>query len=87
MGINEKEVNMTYSGILRDEKGEKMVRLRFERAFDRAFAEVTVPSGKVTSSERFSSEELKKISDYAKENKTDIMAKARAISSFVHIFS
>ena len=82
-----KEVNMTYSGILHDEKGEKLVRVRFERDADKAFAEAIVPSGKVTSSEVFTDDELKKISSYIKENSIDIMAKARAISSFVHIFS
>ncbi len=78
---------MTYSGILHDEKGEKLVRVRFERSADKAFAEAIVPSGRITSSEGFSDDELSKISSYSKENSTDIMAKARVISSFVHIFS
>ncbi|XME02986.1 hypothetical protein QYZ88_002045 [Lachnospiraceae bacterium C1.1] len=82
-----KEINMTYSGILHNDKGEKFVRVRFERRSDSAYAEAIVPSGKVTSSDVFSQEELNKISSYILENKTDIMAKARAISSFVHIFS
>ena len=81
------DINMTYSGILHDDNGEKLVRVRFERADDKAYAEAVVPSGKVTSSEKFTDEELNKISSYIKENSTDIMAKARAISSFVHIFS
>lgn len=82
-----REINMTYSGILHNDKGEKLVRVRFERDSDKAYAEAIVPSGKITSSEVFKQEELEKISSYIQENKTDIMAKARAISSFVHIFS
>ena len=82
-----KELNMTYSGILHDDEGEKIVRVRFERQGDGAFAEAIVPSGEITSSGNFNDDELNKISAYIRENHTDIMAKARAISSFVHIFS
>lgn len=78
------ELNMTYSGILYDENNERFVRVRFDRG--RGHVEAIVPSGKITSSDGFTKEELSKITEYIIENKEDIMSRAHKISSFMHIF-
>ncbi len=81
---NNDELNMTYSGICYDDKGERFVRVRFDRRG--GHVEAIVPSGKITSSKDFTKEELDKITEYIIENKEDIMSRAHKISSFMHIF-
>lgn len=72
------ELRMTYSGLLMY-KGEKTVRVKFERGKS-DFAEGIVPSGIIESSFGFSAEELEKLSDYLKYNASDIMAKAKEVN-------
>ena len=82
----EKEVNFTYTSILHDKKGEKVVRVCFERKGDkgREYAEGVIPEGKIDSSFGFSKEEIEKLEDYLKENSADIMLKARKITGITH---
>lgn len=72
------ELRMTYSGLLLY-KGEKTVRVKFERGKN-DFAEGIVPSGIIEKSSGFSEEELEKLSDYLKYNTSDIMAKAKDVN-------
>lgn len=72
------ELRMTYSGLLLY-KGEKTVRVKFERGKN-DFAEGIVPSGIIEKSSGFSEEELEKLSDYLKYNASDIMAKAKDVN-------
>lgn len=71
------ELRMTYSGLLLY-KGEKTVRINFERGKD--FAEGIVPSGRIEKSSGFSEEELNQLSRYLAENAADIMSKAKEIN-------
>ena len=79
---------MTYSGLLHDKAGNRIVRVRFERRRGREtdFVEGIVPSGKITQSSGFSPEEVRKLSKYMKEHADDIFTKAKSISSIAHLF-
>lgn len=83
---NEKEVNFTYTSILHDKKGEKLVRVCFERKGEkgREYAEGVIPAGKIDASFGFSGEEIEKLEEYLKENSADIMLKARKITGITH---
>lgn len=72
------ELRMTYSGLLMY-KGEKTVRVKFERG-NNDFAEGVVPSGTIEKSSGFSEEEVQQLSDYLKYNASDIMAKAKEVN-------
>lgn len=72
------ELRMTYSGLLMY-KGEKTVRVKFERGKS-DFAEGIVPSGKIEKSAGFSEEELEQLGNYLKYNASDIMAKAKEVN-------
>ena len=72
------ELRMTYSGLLMY-KGEKTVRVKFERGKN-DFAEGIVPSGIIENYSGFSEEELHQLSDYLKYNASDIMAKAKEVN-------
>ncbi len=86
MTDKEKEVTLTYTSILHDKKGEKLVRVCFERkgCGGREFAEGVVPAGKIDASFGFSKEEIGKLEEYLKENSADIMLKARKITGITH---
>lgn len=75
---NSEELRMTYSGLLLY-KGEKTVRVKFERGKN-DFAEGIVPSGLIEKSSGFSNEELEQLSDYLKYNAADIMTKAKEVN-------
>lgn len=72
------ELRMTYSGLLMY-KGEKTVRVKFERGKS-DYAEGIVPSGAIEKSSGFSEEELEQLSDYLKINAADIMKKAKEVN-------
>lgn len=82
----ENEMKFTYTGILHDKNGERLVRVCFERqgSTGREFAEGAVPAGKIDASAGFSKEELEKLEEYLKENAADIMLKARKITGITH---
>lgn len=72
------ELRMTYSGLLMY-KGEKTVRVKFERGKN-DYAEGIVPNGVIEKSSGFSEEELAQLSDYLKINAADIMTKAKEVN-------
>ncbi len=72
------EIKMTYSGLLAQKDGSKIVRVVFERGKD--FAEGIVPSGKMEKSSGFTPEEIKQLSDYLLQNGDDILAKAKEVN-------
>lgn len=72
------ELRMTYSGLLMY-KGEKTVRVKFERGKN-DFAEGIVPSGIIEKSAGFSEEELEQLGNYLKFNASDIMTKAKEVN-------
>ncbi len=80
------ELKFTYTGILHDKQGEKLVRVCFERQTGkgREFAEGAVPSGKIDVSVGFSEEEIQKLEHYLKENSAEIMLRAREITGITH---
>lgn len=71
------ELRMTYSGVI-TQKGQKIVRVSFERGKD--FAEGILPSGKIEKSSGFTPEELTQLSFYLKENSDDIMSRAKKVN-------
>ncbi|MBQ6888420.1 MAG: hypothetical protein IJN54_13015 [Lachnospiraceae bacterium] len=80
------ELKFTYSSILFNKKGEKVVRVCFEKqeAGVRKFAEGVIPEGKIDSSFGFSGEEITQLEEYLKENSADIMLEARKITGITH---
>ena len=72
------ELCMTYSGLLPQKDGKKIVRVVFERGKD--YAEGTVPSGLIERSSGFTKEELQQLSDYLVQNGDDILAKAKEVN-------
>lgn len=80
------ELKFTYSSILHNSKGEKLVRVCFERQgkTSREFAEGVIPEGKIDSSFGFSKEEIAKLEEYLQEYGPDIMNKARGITGITH---
>lgn len=82
----ETEMKFTYTGILHNKEGEKLVRVCFEREENgsRQFAEGVIPEGKIDASFGFSEEEIEKLEEYLKENSSDIMLKARKITGITH---
>ena len=71
------EFKMTYSGIIQ-QKGQKIVRISFERGKD--FAEGTLPSGNIEKSSGFTAEETKQLSQYLLQNAEDIMERAKQVN-------
>lgn len=72
------EMRMTYSGLLSQKDGKKIVRVIFERGKD--YAEGIVPSGVMEKSSGFTLEELKQLSEYLICNADDILTKAREVN-------
>lgn len=72
------EFCMTYSGLLMQKDGKKIVRVVFER--DKDYAEGVVPSGAIERSSGFTQEELQQLSDYLIQNGDDILAKAKEVN-------
>lgn len=83
------EVTMTYSAILRNAKGERVVRVNFERPGlkGKDYAEAILPDAVIEKSEGFHDDELSQLAEYLKENGPDIMAKAKTISNPLKWFS
>ena len=80
------ELKFTYTGILHNKKGEKVVRVCFEKQGEggRKFAEGVLPEGKIDASFGFSDEEITKLEEYLQEYSADIMHKAREITGITH---
>ncbi|MCI8484216.1 MAG: hypothetical protein HFH41_07735 [Lachnospiraceae bacterium] len=72
------ELRMTYSGLLSQKDGKKIVRVSFERGKD--YAEGIVPTGVIEKSSGFTSEELSQLSSYLKENAGDLLTKAKEVN-------
>ncbi len=72
------ELRMTYSCLLPQKDGKKIVRVIFERGKD--YAEGIVPSGAMEKSSGFTPEELKQLSEYLMGNADDILTKAREVN-------
>ena len=83
------EVTMTYSAILRNAKGERVVRVNFERPGlnGKDLAEAILPDAVIEKSNGYSQEELEQLTEYLKENGSDILAKAKGISNPLKWFS
>ncbi len=72
------EFCMTYSGLIPQKDGKKIVRVVFERGKD--YAEGIVPSGLIEKSSGFTKEELQQLSGYLIQNGDDILAKAKEVN-------
>lgn len=81
--MNENEIKLTYSCLLPRGK-EKIVRITFERA--NGFAEGIVPDGKIEKQKGFQEEEVVQLELYLKQNKDQIMKKAKEITGINHWF-
>lgn len=77
------ELKLTYSCLLPRGK-EKIVRVTFERA--NGFAEGIVPDGKIERQKGFAEEEIVQLELYLKQNKDEIMKKAKEITGIHHWF-
>ncbi len=82
MDSNE-DITFTYSSVLAKE-GKPYISVMFERGADRADA--SIPSCKVTNSRGFSEEEVEQLEQYLKENKNNIIEKAKGITGITHWF-
>ncbi|MCI9336423.1 MAG: hypothetical protein HFH93_02600 [Lachnospiraceae bacterium] len=73
------EVKMLISCVV-EKEGQKMVRISFLRGKD--YAEGILPEGIVVKSEGFTQEEVKKLEDYIRANRQDILRQAKEINPF-----
>lgn len=73
------EVKMLISCVV-EKEGQKMVRISFLRGKD--YAEGILPEGMVMKSEGFTQEEVKKLEDYIRANRQDILRQAKEINPF-----
>ena len=73
------EVKMLISCVV-EKEGQKMVRISFLRGKD--YAEGMLPEGMVVKSEGFTQEEVKKLEDYIRANRQDILRQAKEINPF-----
>ncbi len=77
------EITMTYSAILRDKTGKKVVRVQFERAGENGLeiAEGVLPDGNILRHNGYSDKEVKDLESYLLDNADEIMSKAKIISN------
>ena len=77
------EITMTYSAILRDKEGRKVIRVQFERdgQTGRELAEGVLPQGVIQRQNGFSDEEIRDLEEYLKRNSDDIFSRAKEISN------
>lgn len=76
MGKSE-EVRMTYSGVVPQKGGGRIVHVVFERGKD--IAEGIVPPGKIVKSSGFTEEEVAQLKIYLKQQEAEILAKAKEV--------
>lgn len=76
-------MTMTYSAIVRDKDGKKIVRVKFERNGKNGLevAEGIIPDCKIISQNGYSAEEVNGLEDYLRGNLDDFMSKAKVISN------
>ncbi len=86
MTEKDRELKLTYTSILLNQAGEKVVRVSFECQGEkgRQFAEGILPQAIIESSVGFDAEEVAKLEEYLKDNGADIMIKARQITGITH---
>lgn len=70
-------VQVICSGILRKE-GEKIIYVRFERGKD--YAEGSIPSGRITSHDGFTQEEIEQFETYLTEHRFEIIEQAKTVN-------
>ena len=77
------EITMTYSAILRDKAGNRVIRVQFERNTDsgKEIAEGLLPDGVIQRQNGFSDEEIRDLEEYLKNNSDDIFSRAKEISN------
>lgn len=83
MENSKEEVKLTYSCVLAKGK-EKVVRIKFERGED--FAEGVIPEGVIEKQKGFSKEEVEQLEAYLRQNRKDIIEKAKGITGIKHWF-
>ena len=77
------EITMTYSAILRDKVGNRVIRVQFERDTDsgKQLAEGLLPDGVIQRQNGFSDEEIRDLEEYLKRSSDDIFSRAKEISN------
>lgn len=83
MEKNKEEVKLTYSCVLAKGK-EKVVRIKFERGDD--YAEGVIPEGVIEKHKGFKKEEIDQLEIYLRQNRKDIIEKAKQITGIKHWF-
>ncbi len=73
----EPSVQVICSGILRKD-GEKIIYVRFERGKD--YAEGSIPSGRITSHDGFTAEEIGQFETYLTEHRFEIIEQAKTVN-------
>ena len=77
------EITMTYSAILRNKEGKKVIRVQFEREGEsgRQMAEGVLPEGIIQRQSGFSDEEIRDLEEYLKRSSDVIFSRAKEISN------
>lgn len=70
------EIRMLVSGIVMKE-GRKIVRVSFQRGRD--YAEGILPDGMIEKSGGFNAEEVRKLEDYMRANRKEILGRAKEV--------
>ena len=76
MGKSE-EMRMTYSGVVPQKGGGRIVHVVFERGKD--IAGGVVPPGRIEKSSGFTEEEVAQLKIYLKQQEAEILAKAKEV--------
>ena len=81
--MTDDNMTMTYSAIVRDKDGKRIVRVKFERTgvSGPEIAEGLLPDCKIVSQNGYSAQELAGLEEYLRGNLDDIMSKAKVISN------
>lgn len=77
------EVKMTFSGVLLRE-GKHLIQVRFERGDD--VAEGILPDGEIQRSQGYTKEEIQQLERYLRQNRTDIIARAKELNRITNWF-
>lgn len=82
------EVNMTQTGFLTSKTGKRFIRVDFSRPGKNGLdiAEGVIPGGKILKQSGFTGQEIESLEAYLKENKDEIVRRAKKLSNPLHWF-
>ncbi len=82
------EINMTQTGFLASRSGKRFIRVEFSRRGANGLdtAEGIIPGGKILKQNGFTEQEVASLEFYLKNNKEEIVSRAKELSNPLHWF-